>query len=103
VCGEGIAKRLILGAEIIDGVEAERLGIVQWTRPREHLAEWTRELAARLSAVPAAALAANKRCIAAAGDTARDGFADEIAASRALYDHPDSRQKIAEFLAGRAN
>ena len=102
LCGEGIAKRLILGAELIDGVEAERLGLVQWTRPREHLAEWTRELAARLAALPAAALAANKRCIAAAGDAARDGFTEEIAASQALYEHPETRRKVAEFLARRA-
>ena len=39
LCGQGTAKRLILGAELIDGAEALRLGIVQWAKPRAQLAE----------------------------------------------------------------
>ena len=98
LCGRGIANRLILGAEVIDGAEAERLGIVQWSRPREQLAGWTREVAARFAAIPKAALAANKRCIAAAADPARDGFAEELAATRRLYDHPETRRRVSAFL-----
>jgi len=98
LCGRGVAKRLILGAETIDGTEAERLGLVQWVRPREQLAEWTRELAARIAALPKAALALTKDCIAAQGDPGRDGFAEEIAASRRLYHHPETRSRVAEFL-----
>src|SRR6202521_5000050 len=60
LCGRGTAKRLILGAELIDGVEALRLGIVQWVRPREELAGWTRELTARLSHMPKPALPITK-------------------------------------------
>jgi len=99
LCGPGVAKRLILGAEIIDGESAERLGIVQWARPRAELAAWTRELAARLAAMPKAALAANKRCIAAATDAGRDGYAEELLETRALYDHPETRKKVQAFLA----
>ncbi len=99
LCGPGVAKRLILGAEVIDGAQAEQLGIVQWARPRDELARWTRELAARLAAMPKAALAANKRCIAAQSDPARDGYADEIAETRWLYDHPETRLKVSKFLA----
>jgi hypothetical protein len=40
-----------------------------------------------------AALAANKRCIAAATDPERDGYADEISETRTLYDHPETRHK----------
>jgi enoyl-CoA hydratase/carnithine racemase len=101
LCGEGIAKRLILGAELIDGREAERLGIVQWARPHHELAGWTRELAAHLAAMPAASLAANKRCIAAVGDVDRNGYADEISETRKLYEHPETRRKVSEFLAKR--
>jgi enoyl-CoA hydratase/carnithine racemase len=32
--GRGIANRLILGAEAVDGATAERLGLVQWACPR---------------------------------------------------------------------
>lgn len=98
LCGRGVAKRLILGAEVIDGAEAERLGLVQWAKPREQLAGWTRELAARISALPKAALAMAKDCIAAQGNPDRDGFSEEIAASRRLYHHPETRSKISEFL-----
>ena len=35
--GPGIAKRLILGAETLDGAAAERLGLVQWAVPRADL------------------------------------------------------------------
>ena len=98
LAGPGVAKRLILGAEVIDGAQAERLGIVQWARPRDELAAWTRQLAARLAAMPKAALAANKRCIAAQADARRDGYAEEIAETRQLYDHPETRRKVLSFL-----
>lgn len=98
LCGRGTAKRLILGAELIDGAEALRLGIAQWARPREQLAGWTRELAARLSRMPIAALVASKRCIHAEGDSSRDGFAEEITATRNLYDHPETVAKVSDFL-----
>jgi len=98
LCGRGVAKRLILAAETIDGTEAERLGLVQWVRPSEQLADWTRELAARIAALPRAALAMAKDCIAAPDDPRRDGFAEELAASRRLYQHPETRRRVSEFL-----
>lgn len=102
LCGPGVARRMILGAEVIDGAEAASLGLVQWARPRDRLAAFTAELAARLAASPKAALAANKRCIAASGDARRDGYAEELAATRALYDHPETRRRVSDFLARRA-
>ena len=98
LCGEAIAKRLILGGEVVDGAEAQRLGIVQWSQPRAQLAAWTRELAARYAALPRAALAACKSCITAQGDPARNGFAEEISGTRALYEHPETRRLVSEFL-----
>jgi enoyl-CoA hydratase/carnithine racemase len=98
LAGHGVAARLILGAEVIDGAEAERLGIVQWARPRAELADRAREIAARVAALPRAALAAAKRCMAAQGDPARDGYAEELAATRQLYDRPETRRRISEFL-----
>lgn len=98
LCGPGIARRLILGGEQVDGAQAEHLGLVHWAQPHEQLADWCRELAARLAGSPRAALAENKRCIGAALDPGRDGFAEEIAATRQLYEHPETRRKVAEFL-----
>ncbi len=103
LCGPGVAKRLILGAEVIDGAQARELGIVQWALPKDQLAAWTRALATRLAGAPKAALAANKRCIAAATDTAGDGYALEITETRALYDHPQTRQLVESFLSRRTS
>ncbi len=96
--GPGVAKRLILGAEVIDGAQARQLGLVQWALPREQLQAFTHELAARLGEIPKAALAANKRCIAAHSDPDRDGFAEEIAETRTLYDDAETRAKVRAFL-----
>ena len=65
LCGRGVAGRLMLGAEVIDGAEAARLGVVQWSEPRAQLPGKAQELAARYAALPRPALAAIKRCIAA--------------------------------------
>lgn len=98
LCGRGIAERLILGGEVVDGAVAERLGIVQWAQPLSQLAQWTRELAVRFAQAPRPALAASKRCLAAFGDPHRDGYAEELAATRKLYQHPETRRRVAEFL-----
>jgi len=103
LCGPGVAKRLILGAEIVDGATAERLGIVQWARPSTELPAFARQLAAQYAEMPKAALAANKRCIAAATDPECDGYATEITETRHLYDHPETRSKVSAFLARRTH
>lgn len=97
--GPGLAKRLILGAETVDGATAERLRLVQWAVPREGLAEAARALAERIAALPRHALGAAKECIAAALDGARDGFAEEIAHTRRLYQDTITRDLVAAFLA----
>jgi enoyl-CoA hydratase/carnithine racemase len=103
LCGVGVAKRLILGAEVIDGAEAARLGLVQWAVEGSRLAEFARETGARYAAMPRAALAASKRCIAAATDRDRDGYAEEIGETRGLYDHPETRRRVSDFLSKRAS
>ncbi len=98
LCGAGVAKRLILGAETIDGAQALALGVVQWAHPRDALAARAKDLVARIAAMPRAALVAAKRCIGAHDDPSRDGYAEEIAATAALYGHAETRKKVSEFL-----
>jgi enoyl-CoA hydratase/carnithine racemase len=100
--GPGLAKRLILGAECVDGAAAERLGLVQWALPRAELEAGAQALAERLSAMPRHALVAAKACLAAALDPARDGFAEELEHTRALYQHPTTRTLVDAFLARNA-
>lgn len=98
LCGPGVASRMILGAEIVSGAQAEQLGIVQWAVPREQLEEKARKVAAHYASMPKAALTANKRCIAAVDHPDHDGFAVEIEETRALYDNAETRRRVAEFL-----
>lgn len=48
ICGDGVARRLILGAEVIDGRQAVELGLVQWAVSDDQLTSWTADLVARL-------------------------------------------------------
>jgi len=98
VCGEAVARRLILGAEVIDGLEAARLGLVQWAVPAAELAAWTRDLVGRLGALPGTALAGCKRCLGAARDPALDGYAQELAETRRLQDEPATQALVRAFL-----
>ncbi|MGZ5236948.1 MAG: enoyl-CoA hydratase/isomerase family protein, partial [Caldimonas sp.] len=96
--GPSVARRLILGGEDIDGVEAQRLGVVQWVVPGPELAAWSAQLAARLGRNPRAAFAASKRCVALAEGGFAAGFAEEIAATRALYADPRTLERVSAFL-----
>lgn len=100
-CDLRVAARLILGGEIVDGASALALGLVQWAVPARELGGRAQALAAQVAALPAEALAACKSCIAAAGDSQRDGFAEELSQSRRLYASEAARERISAFLANR--
>lgn len=101
LCGPSVAARLILGAETVDGLAARELGIVQWAVPRSELAPRAIEIARRVAALPAAALAASKACIAVAGEPGRGGYSDELEATRRLLTNSETRQRVEAFLAGK--
>lgn len=100
LAGRSTAARVILTCEMTDGATAQSLGLVQWAVPRADLAARAAQTAAGIAALPAAALAACKSCITAADDPARDGYAEELDASRRLYGDETTRQRVAAFLAG---
>ena len=56
LCGRSVASRLILGAEIVDGAEAARLGIAQWAVARAELPSRAAEISRRIAALPACLL-----------------------------------------------
>lgn len=93
ICGEASAKRLILGAESVDGTEAARLGVVQWALPPGELAAKAIHLARDLASFPAGALAACKRCIAAA-----DGYELELEATGTLLAGAGTQARVRAFL-----
>ncbi len=101
LCGRSVAARLILGAETLDGAAARELGLVQWAVPRAELPERASEIARRIAALPAAALAASKTCIALACEPGRGGYSEELEATRLLLTNPETRQRVEAFLAGK--
>jgi len=96
ICGEATAKRLILGAEVVDGTQAARLGIVQWAVPPEALRARAMQLAQDLAALPPASLAACKRCIAAARGDA--GYELELEATGMLLASAETQGRVRAFL-----
>jgi enoyl-CoA hydratase/carnithine racemase len=98
ICGEAVARRLILGAEVIDGQEAARLGLAQWAVPDAELADWTQTLVRRLAALPGSALAACKSCMAAAVDGSPEGYDRELQVTRELHSLAETQRRIQAFL-----
>jgi enoyl-CoA hydratase/carnithine racemase len=60
VVGLQQAKRLALLAEVIDAVEAHRMGMVTWIRPEEQLDDFVADLAQKLAALPPIAVEQTK-------------------------------------------
>jgi enoyl-CoA hydratase len=102
LCGRAVAARLIFGAEILDGADAVRLGVGQWAVPDAELATRACEIAQRIAALPAAALTASKKCIAAADEPGERGYSIEREETRRLSANPETRERVAAFFAGQS-
>ena len=100
IAGEALAKRMILRGEVVDGREAAALGLVHWAVPAAELAPRARALAAELTALPPAALAACKACIAAAVQGG-DGYEAEVQGTASLLATPETQRRVREFLEKR--
>ncbi|MCL4184388.1 MAG: enoyl-CoA hydratase/isomerase family protein [Burkholderiaceae bacterium] len=102
ICGEALARRLILGAEVVQGPEAVGLGLAQWHAPAAGLDAIARGVVERIAGLPRAALRESKRCIAAALDPRLDGYEVELQGSGALLALTETRQRVQRFLDGKA-
>jgi enoyl-CoA hydratase/carnithine racemase len=100
VCGRALATRLILCAEVLDGATAAALGLAHWAAPRSELAARAAAIAQQVAALPPAALAASKNCLAAAAEPGRGGYFDELEHTRQLLTNPETRRRVEAFLAG---
>lgn len=98
LCGPGVASRLILGGEIVDGNEAHRLGIAQWVAAPDELEARTAAIAERIAGLSRPALLASKDCIAAYFDPEVDGYAREIEKPLVLMETVEARTRIAGFF-----
>jgi enoyl-CoA hydratase len=98
LCGEAVARRLILGAELVAGADAVGLGLAQWSAPAAEVESRAGALAARLAELPPQTLAANKLCINVAARGGGDGFEAELAGSAMLLAAPETRRRVTKFL-----
>lgn len=98
LCGEGVARRLILGAEMINGSTAVGLGLAQWAAPAAELEAAARALATRIAELPRQALAECKTCINAALQPDVNGFEVELAGSKRLLGSTQTQQLVRQFL-----
>ncbi|MCB1366206.1 MAG: enoyl-CoA hydratase/isomerase family protein [Rhodobacteraceae bacterium] len=97
-CGDDVARRLILGAEIVDGKLARDLRIAHWCVPSTEIAAFTQDLAERVATSSSAALAECKQCIAAAGHTDEDGYERELTGTRTLLETEQTQKRVRDFL-----
>jgi enoyl-CoA hydratase len=100
ICGDAVARRLILSAEVLGGARAAALGVVHECLPAAELEAAARAQVERIAAVPGAALAACKRCITAAVDGGEDGFEAEVQGTAFLYEQAETQALVRRFLAG---
>ncbi|WP_036497884.1 enoyl-CoA hydratase/isomerase family protein [Nocardia aobensis] len=94
LAGPATAYRLILGAELIDGTTAERLGLVHWAV--DDAAATAMTLAERLGDLPEDAYAAAKRCIDAAHTG--QGYALERTEIGALLHSAETARRLDGFV-----
>ncbi len=99
LCGPVLARRMILGAETLDGRAAEQMGLLHWAVPRAELPERAQALVARLAALPRAALAEAKACIDCATRPGNEGFERELLSTRRLMTDDETKRRVAAFLA----
>jgi enoyl-CoA hydratase len=98
LCGAGLASRLILGAELLSGEEAARLGLAQWSVPASVLETKLSEIAERIAGLSRQALIAAKDCIHALAEPGTDGFARELEKPPILMRDPEAARRIKAFF-----
>ena len=101
IAGEATARRLILGAEVVTGLQACPLGIVQWVVSPDSLSSRARALANDIASLPACALATAKRCISAAVTPGGDGYELELLATARLLAQEETQSRVRAFLEKR--
>lgn len=98
LCGPGVANRIILGCDIVDGIEAVRLGLVEKSYPLEELEDNSREWAMEIAGLAKPALLASKDCIAAYFDNDINGFERELEKPFVTMRSQEAQERISAFF-----
>jgi enoyl-CoA hydratase len=99
LCGAGIASRLILTGEVINGRDAERLRIVQWSSASADFAGAVNAIVERLAKLSPDAIRAAKSCIRLATPLSPVGLASEIDSIGMLMERPETARRVSAFVA----
>jgi len=101
LCGPGIAARIILACDIVDGTEACRLGMVQWAVPGAELPAAAEALVKRIGDLSAPSLLVSKRCMARVNALTRVGYESELQGTHGLMALDETRARVRDFFAQR--
>ena len=98
LAGPGVARRLILMAEVVTGAQACDLGLVQWAVLDSQLTVFANGVADRIATLSPAALAACKHCFSAADAPIGSGMLIELLETHKLFNAADTRRRVKAFL-----
>lgn len=99
LAGTAAAQRLLLGGDIIDGVEAHRLNLAHWLAPVEELEARAQSLVERIARQSPLAMREAKRLLTATRRAGPAGAAEvEIHAFERLIHSDDPRARIQALL-----
>lgn len=103
VVGTGVARRLLLTGDIVDAEEALRVHLVDEIAPAGAALAQAKELASRLAAGPALALALIKHgVIDASSQSIDEATARTLADSHRVFTGPDIEEGVSAFFARRS-
>ncbi len=100
LCGEGIAARIILSGDVVNGREAERIGLVQWAFEPVDFGRSAAQIVTRTASLSPDAQAIAKNCICLAVQEQSRGARAEIEGIRTLMLSDETRKRVAGFLGG---
>ena len=95
------AKLYLLTADLLDGKEAERIGLVSMCVPREKLLDTALSLGDRLGLMPQRPLQWTKRCLNHWLRQAGPAFDLSVAYEGLNFFEPDAREGLSAFLEKR--
>ncbi|MHA1114004.1 MAG: enoyl-CoA hydratase/isomerase family protein [Alphaproteobacteria bacterium] len=97
LCGRDTAARIILTADMVDGAEAERLGMVTWSAPAADVGAVLDGLLARVRELSAFSIRTAKACIHGQQNGPLAGAQLEINGSIESNRNPDTQRRLAAF------
>ncbi len=99
LCGRGRALEVILGCQDFSAEVAERYGYVNRALPSDEIDGFVKKLAFKIASFPPQAIALAKGCVNSAEVGVIDGLLDEAHAFNQTLPIPETRRRMAEFLA----